>query len=39
MAEPGFLPWRGEAGFDAGTRETVRGRWEEALLTRQVNVR
>ena len=38
MAEPGILPLRSDAHFEAGTRENVLGTWAQALEEKNVNV-
>ncbi|NNF60912.1 MAG: cyclic nucleotide-binding domain-containing protein [Gammaproteobacteria bacterium] len=38
MAEPGVLPLRSDAGFEAGTREQVLDTWQQALEDKGVNV-
>ncbi len=39
MAEPNVLPLRSALEFEAGTRETVLGRWDAGLARNKVNVR
>lgn len=39
MAEPNVLPLRSPLEFEAGTRETVLGRWGNGLARHNVNVR
>jgi len=39
MAEPNVLPLRSPLDFDAGTRETVLGRWATGLTRHKVNAR
>lgn len=39
MAEPNVLPLRSPLAFEAGTRETVLGRWGSGLTQHRVNVR
>jgi CRP-like cAMP-binding protein/thioredoxin reductase/Fe-S-cluster-containing hydrogenase component 2 len=39
MAEPMLIPARGEVPFDAGSRESILGAWEEHVRERTLNVR
>ncbi|NNF66814.1 MAG: NAD(P)-binding domain-containing protein, partial [Gammaproteobacteria bacterium] len=38
MAEPGILPLRSDAHFEAGTRENILDTWAQALEDKNVNV-
>ncbi len=39
MAEPGFLDLRSDFSFQAGTRESILGAWEQALTQQSVHIR
>jgi len=39
MAEPGVLPLRSPFSFEAGSRETILGKWDEELAKYKVNIR
>ncbi len=39
MAEPGFLDLRSDFSFQAGTRESILGSWQDGLAAQGVNVR